>query len=723
MRTPKLKLAVIAVAAAFAGNAAAIDFLQTYRLARQNDPTFAGARASLEAGLEKLPQGRALLLPVINGTANTTYNNVDNQLLNQTLNFNSNGWAVTLTQPIFRWQNLVQYKQSQFQVLQSEAQFSQATMDLIVRVAQAYFDVLAAQDNLEFTIANKIAISEQLAQAKRNFEVGTATITDTNEAQARYDLAVAQEISGQNALEVAIRALQQIIGDIPDKLTPLKAVAMTTPVPNVMDDWANAARANNMVVRGNEAVFEIATQEIERQRAGHYPTLDVVTSYQDNRTVNPNVLGPRNDISQGQVGLQLALPIFAGGSVSSRTREAVALRERARQDLEASKRAAEFNARQSYLNVTNGLAQVKALEQALVSSETALQSNRVGYEVGVRINIDVLNAQQQVFQTKRDLARARYDTILNGLRLKSAAGTLTENDVELVNTLLGFDPNAPASGFEPNVPGGAPMIDKPQKPPSGMLDAEKLAAIAPAPKTQGPAAEKSAAPKRAAAQGQKEKTAAGKPATPAKTAAAEKTTTPRTEPTSPASAPTAAVTAPVTAPVAAPVIAPMAAPVAAPVTPVAASPAPAEKPLDAPIAAEKPVAPSPEPVAAAAPADETRPAEVAVVPAAMQPAPALEKALPAPQAPAPASATKAMTKESPKTTAKSAASKTKQSPRDAAATQALANEVARAAPAAGETASEPPVRVYSVVEPQIPAGARLAGDAPAADPAPDAKPD
>ncbi|HTO48247.1 MAG TPA: TolC family protein, partial [Burkholderiales bacterium] len=227
MRAPKLKLAVIAVAAAFAGDAAAIDFLQTYRLARQNDPTFAGARASLEAGLEKLPQGRSLLLPVINGTANTTWNSVDNKLLNETLNFNSNGWAVTLTQPIFRWQNLVQYKQSEFQVLQSEAQFSQATMDLIVRVAQAYFDVLAAQDNLEFTIANKIAIAEQLAQAKRNFEVGTATITDTNEAQARYDLAVAQEISGQNALEVAIRALQQIIGDIPDKLTPLKAVAMT----------------------------------------------------------------------------------------------------------------------------------------------------------------------------------------------------------------------------------------------------------------------------------------------------------------------------------------------------------------------------------------------------------------------------------------------------------------------------------------------------------------
>ena len=713
MRAPKLKLAVIAVAAAFAGDAAAIDFLQTYRLARQNDPTFAGARASLEAGLEKLPQGRSLLLPVINGTANTTWNSVDNKLLNETLNFNSNGWAVTLTQPIFRWQNLVQYKQSEFQVLQSEAQFSQATMDLIVRVGQAYFDVLAAQDNLDFTIANKIAIAEQLAQAKRNFEVGTATITDTNEAQARYDLAVAQEIAGQNALEVAIRALQQIIGDVPDKLTPLKAVAMTTPSPNVMDDWAKAARSNNMVVRGNEAVFEIATKEIERQRAGHYPTLDVVTSYQDNTTVNPNVLGPRNTINQSQVGLQLALPIFAGGSVSSRTREAVALREKARQDLEASKRAAEFNARQSYLNVTNGLAQVKALEQALVSSETALQSNRVGYEVGVRINIDVLNAQQQVFQTKRDLARARYDTILNGLRLKSAAGSLTENDVELVNALLGFDASAP-SGFDPNTPGGGPMIDKPQKPPTGMLDAEQLAAIAPAGKTPGPAAAKSATAdtgsgaKRAAAQGQKEKTAAGKPATPAKTAAAEKTTTPRTEPTTSANASGAAAATPAAAPVVAPVAAP-----------VAESPAPVEKALETPVAAEKSVATPPDPVAAAAPADEKGPAEAPVVPVAMQPAPALEKALPAPEAAAPVPAAKApATKEAAKTT-KAAAANAKKPARDAgaAATQKLADEIASAAPPAPAVpaADEPAPRVYSVVEPQIPGAGRIASDpAPAA---------
>jgi outer membrane protein len=447
----RLRLASVLVAAAFAQGAAAADFLDTYRLAKRNDAQFAASRASLEAGIEKLPQGRALLLPVINGSANSTHNDGENKTIGFNTSFNSNGWNVTLTQPLFRWQNLVQYQQSQYQVLQAEAQFGQATQDLIVRVAQAYFDVLAARDNIEFIVANKAAIAEQLAQAKRNFEVGTATITDTNEAQARFDLAVAQEIAGQNALLVALRNLQQIIGELPDALTPLRtSIVIQTPQPASQDDWAKGARANNFTVRANEAVLEIADREIGRQRAGHYPTLDVVATAQENTNQSLAVGGStRSNVAQNSIGLQLNVPIYAGGSVMSRTREAVALKEKARQDLEASRRAAEFNAQQAYLNVTNGLAQVKALEQALVSSETALQSNRVGYEVGVRINIDVLNAQQQVFQTKRDLARSRYDTIINGLRLKAAAGSLTEADVEDVNRLLGVEDPKPKTSAAP----------------------------------------------------------------------------------------------------------------------------------------------------------------------------------------------------------------------------------------------------------------------------------
>jgi len=530
MKPFRIRVAAVLVAAAFAQGAAGADFLDTYRLAKQNDAVFAASRASLEAGIEKLPQGRALLLPVINGTGNTNWNDAENRTFNADSQFNSNGWAVTLTQPLFRWQNIVQYQQSQFQVLQAEAQFSQATQDLIVRVAQAYFEVLAGRDNIEFIVANKAAIQEQLAQAKRNFEVGTATITDTNEAQARYDLAVAQEISGQNALLVAQRNLQQITAQPPDALTPLRTqLLIQPPRPANQDEWAAGARANNFTVRANEAVLEIADREVGRQRAGHYPTLDVVASAQENTNQSLAVgVGTRSQVNQNVIGLQLNLPIYAGGSVMSRTREAVALKEKARQDLEASRRAAEFNAQQAYLNVTNGLAQVKALEQALVSSETALQSNRVGYEVGVRINIDVLNAQQQVFQTKRDLARSRYDTIVNGLRLKAAAGALSEADVEDVNRLLGFDPPAPKSSatmapLAATAPATVPAAFAAAAPTTSL--APQPAADAPSPKVEAPKANVPASDKsraeRKTTKTESAKKTASRPATKTKTAAAD----------------------------------------------------------------------------------------------------------------------------------------------------------------------------------------------------------
>jgi outer membrane protein len=433
------------VAASASASAAAADLLQTYREAVANDPQFASARAAAEAGREKLPQGRALILPAASATANTTYNDATitprtDPTADIQRQFNSNGWTVTLSQPLFRWQNWVQYTQSEFQVRQAEAQLSQAMQDLIVRVAQAYFDVLAAQDTLAVIQSQKAAISEQLAQAKRNFEVGTATITDTHEAQARYDLSTSQEIAAQNDLEIRRRTLQQLVGRFPEQLTPLRAkFELRPPEPNDMDRWVDSAQNQNYAVVVQQAGLEIAQREIERNRAGHYPTLDLVGTYGQTGSGNSTNVntGIGTDTRVGTIGLQLGIPLYAGGSVSSRTREAVANRDRARADLETSRRQAALSARQSFLGVTNGMAQVRALEQALVSSETALASNKLGYEVGVRINIDVLNAQQQVFQTQRDLSRSRYDTILSGLRLKAAAGVLGDSDVEDVNRLLG----------------------------------------------------------------------------------------------------------------------------------------------------------------------------------------------------------------------------------------------------------------------------------------------
>ncbi len=430
----------------------AADLLATYRMAKQFDPVYASAKSQRDAGLERLPQGLAGLLPTVTASANTNWNDVDNKSTGRSFQFNSNGWLVQLTQPLFRWQSFVQYGQAQWQVQQSEAQFGQAQQDLIVRVAQAYFDVLAAQDSLAFVKANKVAIGEQLAQAKRNFEVGTATITDTNEAQARFDLAGAQEIAAINDLEVRQRALQQIIGRYPDNLAPLRGkFDLTPPEPNDMAKWVESALVNNFGVKANEAASQIADREVERQRAAHYPTVDLVGSVRQDVGGNAALTGVRTDIEQNVIGVQVQMPLFAGFGTVSRTREAGHLRLKATQDLENARRQAEFSTRQAFLGVTNGMAQVKALEQAEKSSEVSLQSNRVGYEVGVRINIDVLNAQQQLFSTRRDLSRSRYDTIVNGLKLKAAAGTLTEADLEQVNMLLD-----PTRSFQP-----APMQTTP----------------------------------------------------------------------------------------------------------------------------------------------------------------------------------------------------------------------------------------------------------------------
>ena len=425
--------------------ARAADLLQIYRDALANDATYASARAARDAGLESLPQGLAQILPTVNATAFTQDNRTNISFRGAALDSrrqgNSNGFTVTLTQPLFNWQNIQAYKEAGFKAAQAEATFGQATQDLIVRVAQAYFDVLASQDSLAFIQGQKVAISEQLAQAKRNFEVGTATITDTHEAQARFDLATSQEIAAQSDLEIKKRTLQQIVGKFPERLEPLKPnIDLNPPKPNSMEDWATAAASQGYPVRAQEAALEIAVREIERTRAGHLPTLNIVgstggssSSISTSTSINNNA----SDATSSTISLQLAIPLYAGGNVSSLVRQAVANREKAQQDLEGARRTAALSARQSYVGVTNGMAQVKALEAALVSSRSALDSNKLGYEVGVRINIDVLNAQQQVFSTLRDLSRARYDTILNGLRLKAASGTLGEADVEEVNRLLG----------------------------------------------------------------------------------------------------------------------------------------------------------------------------------------------------------------------------------------------------------------------------------------------
>ena len=444
-------IAVLLASAFVSLNAHAIDLIQVYQQALANDATFASARASLAAGRERVTQGRAGLLPTVGLSGSIVKNDSDFSPFNEGetvtvggvptvvgqtgSNLRTNEYTLALSQPLFRWDRWQTYEQSKLAQAIAEAQFAQAQQDLITRVAQAYFDVLSAQDTLESTRAQKSAVTEQLASAKRNFEVGTQTITDTHEAQAAYDLVVAQEFAAVNDLDNKRSALQAIIGTEPGTLAPLQpGVTLAPPQPAAVDQWVSSAETQNYGVTVSQLSLESAKRDIKRNRAGHLPTLDLVAA--STRRDTNGRLSSSGDARNNSIGVQWSVPIFNGFAVTSRVRESIALEDRARNDLEATRRNAALQARQAFLGVNSGLAQVKALQAAEVSSQSALESNKLGYQVGVRINIDVLNAQRQLYQTRTDLSRARYNTILNGLRLKAASGSLREADLMPVNNLL-----------------------------------------------------------------------------------------------------------------------------------------------------------------------------------------------------------------------------------------------------------------------------------------------
>ncbi|WP_332854034.1 TolC family outer membrane protein [Duganella sp. S19_KUP01_CR8] len=431
-------IAVLITSAFLTLNAQAADLIQVYQQALANDATYASARSSLTAGQERITQGRSGLLPSISANGTNTRNSGDQTAPNflgimtkNDVDNHSNSYTVQLSQPLFNWANWQTYQQSKLAQATAEATFAQAQQDLITRVAQAYFDVLTAQDNLTSTQAQKVATTEQLASAKRNFEVGTQTITDTHEAQAAYDLVVAQEFAAINDLDNKRTALQTIIGQTPGALAPLRTgVAINAPSPAAVEPWVSSAESQNYAVVAAKLNVEIAKREIERNRANHMPTANLIAS-----TTHQNTTGVQRS-NNNAIGVSWNVPIFSGFAVTSKVRETIALEDKARNDLEATKRAASQNARSAYLGMNSGLAQVKALEAAEVSSKSSLDSNKLGYQVGVRINIDVLNAQKLLYSTQKDLAKARYDTIMNGLRLKSAAGSLKEDDLAPINALL-----------------------------------------------------------------------------------------------------------------------------------------------------------------------------------------------------------------------------------------------------------------------------------------------
>ncbi len=428
------------IATAFVSfNAGASDLLQIYKEALVNDAQFSSARAAKTAGQERSVQGRAGLLPRVGMSAgvNKSHSEFDPDIGKTTYsNSTSRSMSLTLSQPLFNLGSWESYEQSKLSVIASDLQFASAQQDLMLRVSQAYFDVLASENSLKTLQAQKVAVAEQLASAKRNFEVGTATITDTHEAQSQFDLITAQELAGQGDLEVKRAALRQIIGKDAGDLSKLKdGVQLAAPVPAQVNDWVASAEKQNFGVNASQISLEIAQREIKKSRSGHLPTIDLSAS--TGRSTGSTVAGMPTGVSRpSSIGVSVNIPIFSGMATDSRVKESIALEDKARNDLETARRIAAQAARQSYTGVVSGLAQIKAFEAAEISSQSALDSTKLGYQVGVRINIDVLNAQQKLSNTRQSLAKARYDSIMNGLRLKAAAGSLKEADLAEVNALL-----------------------------------------------------------------------------------------------------------------------------------------------------------------------------------------------------------------------------------------------------------------------------------------------
>jgi outer membrane protein len=418
------------------------DLMAIYALAEQHDPVIASARHALDAAQEKLPQARAGLLPNLAMNANTgrqpgqgSFNGapyVDRDV-------RSWAWTLQLTQPVLRAGNWAALDEADAQVRQAAAQHALAQQDLIVRVTQAYFDILAAQDAVTVANAQMQAVQEQQAVAKHAYDVGSATITDVHEAKARFDLARAQRVAAQGELEARQAELERILGAPPGPLAGLDtAAALPAPEPNEAQPWMDQARAQHPGVVMQAAAQEAAGHALRRQRAEHLPTLDVTAS-RGNDFASGTISSPADIATRTRstrVGLQLTVPLFAGGGTQSRAREAAAGLARAESDLETARRTAAAQARQAFTGVSTALAQCGALASAVASSRSALQANEVGYRTGTRINIDVLNAQQQLYAAERDLAKARYDTLMQGLRLKAAAGALTADDLRGINALL-----------------------------------------------------------------------------------------------------------------------------------------------------------------------------------------------------------------------------------------------------------------------------------------------
>lgn len=430
----------LALAWAVAGSAQAQSLLQMYETAKGHDATYAAAKAQAEATQAKAAQAKAALLPTVGAGYTRSKTEIEADSTGVTFaDYTTKTTALTASMPLFRMGNIASFQQGQKSAALAAAQLSAAEQDLIVRAAQAYFDVLTSTQALASVQAQKKAVAEQLAAARRNFEVGTKTIVDTRQAQAQYDLVVAQELNAENDLRTKKLALDQLVGTNNQQPLPLNtAKPLQAPMPADAEQWVQQALTNNTNLKQLQVAYDVAKLETTKAQAGHMPTLDLTASIAQNRydgthLTNPNSLSANNVRS---VGLSLNIPLFAGFAVQNRVKETVALEEQARSSLEAGQRSVEQGTRTAYFGLLSGLSQVKALEAALASAQSVVDATKLGYQVGVNTNVDVLSSQSQLAQTQRDLTAARHNVLLGQLKLRQAAGTLVAEDLKNLNDLL-----------------------------------------------------------------------------------------------------------------------------------------------------------------------------------------------------------------------------------------------------------------------------------------------
>ena len=439
-RFPLLPLA-LAMGTCLSSTVQAQSLLELYNAAKGYDATYQSAKSQFDATLAKVDQAKAYLLPKAALALSSSRTNYESKSIpapsSVDREFGTQSATLSASQPLYRPADWASYEQGIKQTELAQSQLFQAEQALVVSVGQAYFDVLASTDNLAFVKSQKAAVAEQLASAKRNFEVGTSTITDTREAQARYDLVVAQEIAADNDLQVKSIALKQLVGNQAANPKPLNApVVLAELLPADVNQWVQQSEANHPGIKQLEVALDVAKLETSKATAGHKPTLDLVGSYAaatNNGSASTSLNSGSNTTS---IALSLNIPLFAGFSTQNRIKETLALEDKARTDLEATKRTIAQGTRTAYFGVLSGLGQVKAYEAAEASSQSALDATKLGYQVGVRINIDVLNSQSLLFDTKAKLAKARYDVLMGGLKLRQASGTLKAEDLQAINHLL-----------------------------------------------------------------------------------------------------------------------------------------------------------------------------------------------------------------------------------------------------------------------------------------------